>query len=111
MTTKQTAFDFDLGKRNPVMHAHAADFTAMELGHIVGDECRVIRCPTCGEHCIAQERFHGWRFVHSAIIESTTRRVKFEPIVYCELDHEKVKALTEVGAITRNRQGQILAVK
>jgi hypothetical protein len=111
MTAKQTTLDLDLEKRNPVMHAHAADFTAMDLGHMVGDECRVIRCPACQQHCIAQERFHNWRFVHSAIIQSTTRRAKFEPVVYCELDHEKVKALAESGAIIRNREGQILAVK
>jgi hypothetical protein len=111
MKAQQVSFDLDLGKRNPVMHAHAADFAAMQLGHMVGDECRVIRCPACGLHCIAQQRFHNWRFVHSAVIQSTTRRVRFEPVVFCELGHEDVKALQESGAITRNRLGQILTVK
>lgn len=108
---KQEAFDFDLRKRDPVVHQHEADFTAMTLGHMVGDECRVIRCPCCSRPCIGQERARSWRFIHNANIQSTTRRTRFEPVVYCSLDHEEIKVLRDRGVIVANRLGQILEVR
>lgn len=110
-TAKQTALDFDYKPRNPVMHEHRADFAAMEIGVMAGDLCRVIRCPACSQNCIAQERARNWRFIHQATIQSTTKRVKFVPVIYCSLDHDDVVRLAKSGHIIRNRTGQILEVK
>lgn len=110
-TAKQTALDLDYRPRNPAVHEHQTNFTAMEIGVMAGDECRVLRCPACARNCIAVERARGWRFIHHATIQSTTRRVKFVPSVYCELDHDDIRKLTESGHIIRNRFGQILEIK
>lgn len=109
--TKQAAFDFDLEKRDPVMHFLDADFTAMQRGHMVGDECRIVRCPACSRNCIGQERARSWRFVHNARIESTTRRVRFEPLAFCNVSHEDFQALRDQGIVVCNRLGQILEIR
>ena len=108
---KQTSLDLDLAPRDPVVHKHAIDFTAMQIGHMAGNECRILRCPVCDRHCIARERAKRWEFIHQATIRSTAEQVKFESIVRCSLSHEDVRYMQSMGRITCNRLGQILEVK
>lgn len=108
---KQTSLDLDLAPRTPVVHKHPIDFTSMQIGHMAGNECRIIRCPVCDRHCIARERHHGWEFIHAASIRSTASKVKFESMVRCSLSHEHVRYMQDMGRIVRNRLGQILEVK
>lgn len=108
---KQMVLGLDTRKRDPVMHEHAVDFTQMELGHMVGDECLVLRCPSCMRRCIGQERARNWRFVHTGALQSTTRRAQLVAHDFCILEHDEIHRLTTQGAIIRNRQGQILEVK
>jgi len=107
---KQTMFDFDFGTRDPVTTYHETDFTPMSIGTIVGPTQRVIACPKCSGHCIAQHLARNWRFIHSARIVSTAARVKFEPFAFCTVDFDSMAKLRAQGVVVCNRAGQIFEV-
>jgi len=108
---KQGSFDFDFTQREPTSYEYGLDFTGMQIGHVVGDECRVIRCPKCSKNCIARENARRWTFIHEANIRTTPRRTWFEATVTCTLDHQDMQTLRDLGVVTCNRLGQILEVK
>jgi hypothetical protein len=108
---KQTSFGFDAGPKTPAKHEYKADFTVMFLGHMAGEECRVIKCPVCNRHCISQERAKQWRFIHRADIQSTPKATTWEPTDLCTMNHQDLQTLRDLGVVKCNRLGQILSVK
>jgi hypothetical protein len=108
---KQTSFDFDMSKREPVVREYKADFTAMHRGHMAGNERRIIRCPVCSRNCLGIEQAKKWKFVHQAIIQSTAKQTTWEPTDVCTMNHQDLQTLRDLGVVTCNRLGQILEVK
>jgi hypothetical protein len=82
----------------------------MDIGVMVGPAQRVIACPKCSRHCIAQELVRNWRFIHSAKIVSTPAHVKIEPLAFCTVDYQSMASLRARGIVVCNREGQILEV-
>lgn len=108
---KQMALGFDTRPRIPQKHEHEVDFSRMQIGHMVGNEDRIIRCPMCARNCIVEEKPRHWQFVHRATIQSTACRVRFVPDIYCVADLDDMRALEQSKQVVRNRLGQILEVK